>query len=82
MNLFIKFTDQSESFVLGCEYGRLLERFEKGIEIIENNGFPIHLKNKELIIKTCNKFGYIPFFGEVYYNEYIDFKAVKSNNLN
>lgn len=82
MNLKISFTDQTESFVLGCEYGRLLERFEKGIEIIDNNGFPIHLKNKEIIIQSCKNFGYIAIFGEEHYNTYIDFKAIKNANLN
>ena len=50
MELLIKFKDQSNSFTIGCEYGRLLERFEKGIDIIENNGFPIHLENKDVMI--------------------------------
>lgn len=82
MDLLIKFKDASDSFTLGCEYGRLLEKIEKGVELIENNGFPIHLKNKELIISTCNKFGYIPFFGERHYDEWIEFKAIKNKNLN
>lgn len=82
MNLLIKFTDTSKSFTAGVEYGRLLDRFENGIEIIENNGFPIHLKNKEVIISTCNQFGYIPIFGNVHYEEWIDFKAIKNVNLN
>ena len=82
MDLLIKFPDASNSFTLGCEYGRLLERFEKGIEVIENNGFPIHLKNKEVIMSTCKVFGYTPIFGEIYYNEWVDFKAIKNNNLN
>lgn len=82
MNLLIKFTDSSNSFTTGVEYGRLLERFEKGVKVIDNNGFPIHLVNKDIIISTCNEFGYIPFFGEIYYNEWIDFKAIKNNNLN
>lgn len=82
MELLIKFKDTSNSFTLGVEYGRLLDRFEKGIEIIENNGFPIHLKNKEAIVSTCNQYGYIPIFGEIYYDEWIEFKAIKINNLN
>jgi len=82
MNLLIKFTDTSNSFTLGCEYGRLLERFEKGIEIIDNNGLPIHLANKDVFIYTCNEFGYMPFFGDIYYEEWVDFKAIKINNLN
>jgi hypothetical protein len=82
MKLIIKFTDTSNSFTAGVEYGRLLERFEKGIEVIDNNGFPIHLSNKDVIILTCNYFGYAPIFGDNYYNEWIDFKAIKLNNLN
>jgi len=82
MDLLIKFTDSSNSFTLGCEYGRLLSMFEKGIETIENNGFPIHLQNKEVIISTCSNFGYIPIFGETYYDEWIDFKAIKNSNFN
>lgn len=81
MELILKFTDQSESFTLGCEYGRLLENFEKGIEVVQNNGFPIHVKNKNIITFTCNEFGYTPIFGETY-NEWIEFKAIKTNNLN
>lgn len=82
MDLFIKFKDTSNSFAIGVEYGRLLERFEKGIEIIENNGFPIHLENKEIITTTCNQFGYTPIFGEIHFYEWIEFKAIKNNNLN
>jgi len=82
MELLIKFKDTSNSFTLGCEYGRLLDRFERGIEIVDNNNFPIHLKNKEVVISTCNTFNYTPIFGEIYYDEWIDFKAIKNNNLN
>jgi hypothetical protein len=82
MERIITFTDTSNSFTCGVEYGRLLERFEKGIEIIENNGFPVHFQNKEVLIKTCKEFGYTPFFGEIYYNEWIEFKAIKTNNFN
>jgi hypothetical protein len=82
MDLMIKFTDPSNSFTLGCEYGRLLEKFEKGVTVIENNGFPVHLENKEVLISTCIKFNYIPLFGEVYFNEWVEFKAIKNDNLN
>lgn len=82
MELIILFKDQSESYVLGVEYGRLLDRFEKGIEIVENNGFPVHLKNKDVIISTCIRYNYTPFFGEEYYSEWIDFKAIKNNSFN
>ena len=81
MELLIKFKDQLNSFTIGCEYGRLLERFKKKTKIIENNGFPIHLENKDVMISTCNIFGYTPIFGEIFYDEWIEFKAIK-NNLN
>lgn len=82
MKLNISFTDQTESFVLGCEYGRILERLEKGIEIVENNGFPVHIKNKQTIIQSCNHFGYTPIFGNEHFGTYIEFRAIKNNNFN
>lgn len=82
MELLIKFTDESNSFTLGCEYGRLLEKFEKGEAIVENNGFPIHIKNKEVILSTCKNFNYTPIFGNIFYDEWIEFKAIKITNLN
>lgn len=82
MKLIVKFTDPTNSFTLGCEYGRLLEKFENGISIVENNGFPVHLANKEVLVSTCIQFNYTPFFGDEYYNEWVEFKAIKNNNLN
>lgn len=32
MNLLIKFPDQSQSFTYGVEFGRLLEKIERGDE--------------------------------------------------
>lgn len=75
--LFISFPDQSESFVYGVEYGRLLERIERGDESVENNGFPIRIENKNLLETTCEKYGYIPIFGDKYYDEWIEFKGLK-----
>ncbi len=43
MNLLISFPDQSQSFTYGVEFGRLLERIERGDEYIENNGFPVRV---------------------------------------
>lgn len=82
MDLVITFTDASNSFACGAEYGRLLAKFEKGEMVVENNGFPVHLQNKKVLISTCSHFGYTPIFGEVYYSEWVDFRAVKNDNLN
>lgn len=81
-NLFIRFSDQSESFVSGCEYGRILSKMESEVSHVDNCGFPIHLCNVEVIKKTCSVYNYIPVFGKKYYSTYIDFFAIKncSNN--
>ena len=57
MELFIKFSDQSESFTCGVEYGRLYDRMQKGNAIVRNDGFPEKISNKDLLIETCKKFG-------------------------
>lgn len=82
MILEIKFKDQSESFVLGCEYGRILTLIEKREDVVNNFGFPIHIKNKALISETCEKFGYAAIFGESYFDTYIQFHAIKKTKLN
>ncbi len=83
MNLLIKFPDQSQSFTLGVEYGRLLERIEKGEEYIQNNGFPIRIENKELLINTCKQFGYTATFGKEEFEGWVEFLGIKKNiNIN
>jgi len=82
MNIILSFTDQSKSFTYGVEYGRLLERFEKGVEVIENNNFPVSIENKEMLRNTCKAFDYTPVFGDNYYNEWIEFRAIKNSNKN
>lgn len=77
MNLLIKFPDQSASFTYGVEFGRLLEKIERGDEVIKNNGFPIRVENKELLQDACNKFGYIATFGQIHFNEWIEFLVLK-----
>lgn len=76
MELLISFPDQSQSFTLGVEYGRILEKIEKGEEVVTNNGFSVRKENMELLIKTCNTFGYSCIFGTEYY-EWIEFTAFK-----
>lgn len=82
MQLAIRFPDQSQSFTLGVEYGRLLERFEKGAELIQNNGFPVRVENKELLITTCKEFNYTYNFGIEYFGEWIEFSAIKITSSN
>lgn len=78
----ITFPDQSQSFTYGVEFGRLLEKIERGDPIVMNNGFPVRVENVDLLKETCKKYGYIPIFGEIYFNEWIDFSGVKEINNN
>ena len=77
MNLLIKFPDPSASFTYGVEFGRLLEKIERGDEVVKNNGFPVRIENKQLLVDTCKAYGYIASFGEEYYNEWIEFIGIK-----
>lgn len=83
MDLLISFPDQSKSFSQGVEYGRILERMQRGDESVQNDSFPVRIDNKSLIEKTCETYGYIPSFGETFYDEWIMFIGIKktlSNN--
>ena len=75
--LIISFPDQSESFAYGCEYGRLLEKMERGDDIVMNNGLPVRVENREVIERTCKYYGYIPTFGKIHWGEWIEFLALK-----
>ena len=77
MKLLIRFPDQSTSFTYGVEYGRLLEKIERGDKIVMNNGFPVRIENIDLLKETCQKFGYVPLFGKKYFNEWIEFTGIK-----
>lgn len=83
-SLIISFPDQSQSFTLGVEYGRLLQKIEQGDQSIENCGFPVHIDNIEVLKNTCNAYGYIALFGRRYYSEWVEFTAIKkvSNGCN
>lgn len=78
--LLISFPDQSKSFTYGVEYGRLLERIERGDDIVMNNGFPIRMENVILLKTTCDRYGYIPTFGKIYYDEWVEFLAIKKKS--
>lgn len=81
-NLMIKFPDESESFCNGVEFGRLLEKMSNGEEVVSNYSFPVKIKNKKVILDACAYYGYVPLFGETYFNEWIDFTGVKKTSDN
>jgi hypothetical protein len=76
-DLLISFPDSSKSFTYGVEFGRLLQKMEQGDDVVLNNGFPIRVENVELLNKTCAYFGYVPSYGDTFYDEWIEFLAIK-----
>lgn len=76
MKLLIHFTDQSASFAHGVEFGRLLGKMERGDLAIQNNGFPVHVENIQVLKDACNTYGYIPTFGTEQHG-WIEFTGVK-----
>lgn len=74
--LVISFPDQSQSFTNGVEFGRILEKMERGDEVLMNNGFPIRIENKSLIKAACENYNYVPAFGKVYYGEWVEFLGI------
>jgi hypothetical protein len=77
--LIIRFSDQSESFTHGAEFGRLLEKMERGDNVVMNNGFPIRKENVEVVKNTCAHYGYIPLFGNEYNDEWVEFTGIKKS---
>lgn len=80
MNLLIKFPDQSQSFTFGVEYGRLLERIQRGDDPITNDKFPVRAENLELLKSTCSQYGYAAIFGEPYLDGWVDFIGIKKTS--
>jgi hypothetical protein len=81
MNLLISFPDQSASFTHGVEYGRLLAKMERGEQVISNNGFPVRIENKSLLMKTCEQYGYVAKFGKEW-KGWVEFTASKKEAMN
>ena len=77
MNLLIKFPDQSQSFAYGVEFGRLLEKIERGDGVIKNNGFPVRVENCSILALACSLHGYIANFSEPYMDGWVDFLGIK-----
>jgi len=75
--LILSFPDQSKSFSEGVEFGRLLEKIERGDDVIMNNGFPVRLVNVSILRKLCELNNYIPSFGEQFDEEWIYFIGMK-----
>lgn len=73
---FISFPDQSKSFTYGVEFGRLLEKMERGDSVVMNNGIPIRIENVELVKHTCAKLAYIPTFGKEQ-DGWVSFMAIR-----
>ena len=82
MNILIKFPDQSQSFTYGVEFGRLLEKIERGDEAIKNNGFPIRVENCSILGIACSLHGYIANFSEPYMDGWVDFLGIKKTMSN
>jgi hypothetical protein len=76
MKLTIPFTDQSPSFTYGVEFGRLLEKMERGDPAIKNNGFPVRVENLEVLKSACETYGYVATFGDDQ-NGWIEFLGIK-----
>jgi hypothetical protein len=79
--LLIAFSDDSNSFVCGVEFGRMLARMENGDATVENQGFPIHPENADVLRQACATYGYTPTFG-IEKDGWQDFKAVKQRSVN
>lgn len=75
--LIVAFSDPSTSFVHGVEFGRILARMENGDAVVENQGFPIHPENADVLRQSCQAYGYIPTFG-IEKDGWQDFKAIKA----
>lgn len=80
--IIIRFENQSDDFTYGVEYGRLLEKMERGDNPVCNNGFPIRAENKEVVIRTARYYEYVPVFGTEAngWIEFIGVKKISSDN--
>jgi hypothetical protein len=77
---FISFPDQSASFTYGVEYGRLLQKFEQGDNVVTNNGLPIREENLALLKTTAEKYGYIVAHSTFDFEGWVNFRAIKGLN--
>lgn len=78
MKLIIRFTDKSESFTNGVEFGRILRMMEAGEPVVSNYKFPIHSDNENVIIQACAEYGYTPTIAPCKFGGWVNFSAIKS----
>lgn len=81
MELILKFTEENNNFTHGVEFGAIFHKLTNGYDKVENNGFPVRIENKELIKKACVLYNYTPVFGKIYFDEWIQFFAIKNTSL-
>jgi len=77
MNLLIKFPDKSQSFCNGVEFGRILEKMERGDEHVTNNGFPMREDNIEVVKQAARQYGYLATFSEPYLEGWVNLFIIK-----
>lgn len=75
-----RFSDQSESFINGIEYGRILQKMQDGLPIVDNDGIPIHEQNYDIIRRAAEYYGYNASFQKLAIDGWIGFKATKGIN--
>lgn len=76
--LIIRFSDQSNSFTYGVEFGRLLNKMENLESPVENNGFPIREENRSVLIQACKAYNYTPIFSTCQVEGWLNFIAIKN----
>lgn len=82
MDLLIKFPDQSESFAYGVEFGRLLEKIERGDNPIQNNGFPVRVENVSVLALACSLYGYTCTLTNCEIEGWVNFIGIKKTMSN
>lgn len=80
--LIISFTDQSNSFTNGVEFGRLIHKMEIGYSPIDNNNFPVHIENRKIINRACLYYNYLPIFSKCSVDGWIEFICIKGEAKN
>lgn len=77
MKLLLSFPDQSASYTHGVEFGRLLEKIERGDDPIQNNGFPVRVENKSVLVLACSLHGYTCTFSDSGVEGWSNFLGIK-----
>jgi hypothetical protein len=78
MKLILSLSEKTPDFIEGMEVGRIYERMSKKEDPVTNDGFPIHICNKDVVMRLCKALGYVPLFGEEHFGEWIEFMGIRS----